>query len=256
MGLTEQQAKQRPELLDELVGYHILPLVRPGASLTALKLSSSSAQPTTARSVKPGYTLAFWAENNGPDSGSSKAPRSSGSSNSTATVYVRDVQGNTARVSEPGVVAGNVTLFKVDRVLLNGERRLQAQSSLAGAEAHDACLPHSVLPSATHTGDVFTSPARFFAHYPRFSLFALTAAATGLSKAWNTSGFSDTLLVPRNALLQGAINSRAAALADEGPEAVTDLTRYHVVQGYRPIPAGVTARLAVVACFTGHAKHQ
>lgn len=114
MGLTAEQVRKRPELLDTLVSYHLLPLVRSGESMTQHNISRDPGRPTIARSVIPGFTLRFW-QTDAPTAASDK------SRTATSRVFVQDVQGNNASVSGPGIVAGNTTVFCVDRVLLNGE---------------------------------------------------------------------------------------------------------------------------------------
>lgn len=159
MGLTQEQVEQRPELVDTLVSYHIIPLVQANMTLAELNLSDDPDLPTLARSAKPGYTLHFWVQRRGKNEtdrpaaaaaavaaaagddggaergegeatgaakGTKGAASAAGASNSNSrnsssvVVYVQDAQGNTAEVMGPGLSAGNLTVFKVGRVLLNG----------------------------------------------------------------------------------------------------------------------------------------
>lgn len=107
MGLSVAQLQQRPELVDTLVGYHMLPLVKPG--VIRARVSTNPARPTRARTVNPGYTLRLWQQD---------LPGSNGS----RVIRVQDAQGNTATVQQPGIAAGSgrAMVYRIDRVLLNG----------------------------------------------------------------------------------------------------------------------------------------
>jgi hypothetical protein len=122
MGLTVEQLQQRPELVDTLLSYHILPKIKADQQIIAKRVSVSPQEPTLARTVNPGYKIRLFqlAAAGSPRISSSSSKNSSSSSSSSKTLYVRDVQNNTAVVKLPGLDAGKSVIYVIDRVLLNG----------------------------------------------------------------------------------------------------------------------------------------
>ena len=92
MGLTKEEALQRPFLLRTLFSYQGIPEHR----LTSKQIQSSMKVPTA--SLEPVVLL----------------------KGSQGAITITDVQGNTANVVQPDLPAGAAVVHGIDRVLLNG----------------------------------------------------------------------------------------------------------------------------------------
>eukprot|EP00775_Hariotina_reticulata_P002667 gene2667-2967_t len=199
MGLTFEQLQQRPELVDTLLSYHILPRIKTDQQTIARRVSTNPLEPTLARTVNPGYKIRLY------QVAAAGKGNSSSSSSRSKTLYVRDAQDNTAVVAFPGLDAGKSIIYIINRVLLNG--------------------------------DVFTSPVAAMTYYRRFSSLLKLLSSTGLWSQLSTPFFNNTIFAPRNSVLKAAESS----IKELGEEGLIDVLKYHVVQGYRPIPRGFVA---------------